>query len=148
MESHSAEIFFKSSTVYEITLCPPDSNQYWHKPLRDILFNTFHHKNLMDILDESCFYSLFPEISEGRSYNHLSSPPGRIHYHGIIKLKNVQKFLLLTQSRLAKSYQTQINEYRPDYWYMYSQKQWLINEQTHLKRQRNISWRQIFTSEA
>lgn len=128
------EIFYKKDTMYEITIAPADVQQFIDresKLLREVRF-TEKFKSILKSTSSFDYY-LIPEISEPKAISRSKSYP-RLHYHGIIKINNVQDFLLRDILKFYASCDIQINEYRPEYWPRYITKQREVIDYTTLKK--------------
>jgi len=115
--------FYKSDTLYEITLNSDNAHQYLHEINRDKKC-VKHYLSELRVLKGYCEYELYLEYSEKRHTNKTDSY-ARLHYHGTILFKKpefIGYFLSRLQNMISQTMDIQINEYRPDYWPVYIKK--------------------------
>lgn len=140
IKEQTIEVFYKDRTIYEFTINPSDEHQYEGDPLRVSRFVSTSNL-IKDYLGDYTYYYLIPEISETRNSNPYSPHFPRIHYHGIILLKDVEMFLLDSVTKLRKLGSIQINNFRPAYWTKYIKKQRLYVKRIPVIR--NCSYKDI-----
>jgi len=115
-------VFYEKDTVYEITINPLDRYQHYKSPCRLKLCVEEIRKKLLCTLAHHCEYTLVPEVSEPQHSNHTTGWP-RVHFHGVITVKNPIMYLTETLHLMAEFSDIQVNPYRPDHWPMYVAKQ-------------------------
>ncbi len=125
--AESSVSFYKTGVNYALTLNPIDKFQFLGKPNRLNRFRNFIHEQLMNF---SCRYEMFLEISEPRGF-HISKYAGpRLHLHGTIKFrknKEMAQFLLLDYYDLLRWASVDIDTVGDlDVWRAYCMKQHLI----------------------
>lgn len=130
----TTEFTLLNNHYYEITFNPHDDHQYFGSDLRHIKSRDEVNK-LFDTL--SCNYLLYQEISIQQHANRTSSQ-NRVHYHGVIQVKDAFFFSLTHMYKLAKFGDYQLNEYRPE-WLKYCTKQKDLYKSCIIKQKQSIS---------
>lgn len=116
------EIFYKNETFYEITVNVDNIKQFFGDPMRLSRCRAYYKSLLKSALGSySDFYFIF-ELSEPKQMQPSHDGP-RLHVHGIIKFKDVIKFLSHGLRELSRHATVQINPLRIPYWCEYMSKQ-------------------------
>lgn len=119
----TAELFYDTDGIYEITINPQDKYQYRHNKYRAELFVEQAVRKLRGCLGVSCEYQLYLELSEPRNSNEIKGTYPRFHFHGTIIIRDVFEFLQYGLTKLMAYGDYQINQHRPDKWSKYCNKQ-------------------------
>ncbi len=117
------QIFYNEKDTYEITINPDDNNQCLKDEFRYRLVLNKFSKLFQYMANQGILLNLYPEISEVQCINDKFP---RIHFHGTLRFASryaVGLFLLKYAYMLSQRCNTQINEFRPDYWPLYCKKQ-------------------------
>ena len=119
--------FFKTGTLYSITINPVDRFQFFGNPLRLQKFRSHVYEAFLPL---ECKYRLFIELSEPNGFKTSGYKGPRLHCHGIInfpKKKHLLSFLMDYYYRILRTMSVDIDTISDkEYWLNYCTKQNLI----------------------
>lgn len=127
------KFIFDSNKPYEFTLAPSDKYQgftvkqsiHRFKAFRKIMYG-----RIKQYIEPYCIYWIIPEVSHKQYANNQDYP--RLHLHGTIKFKSdisMIEFLINGFPFISQIGRLQFNDYRPDVWPAYINKDKNIMEQ-------------------
>lgn len=135
--------------IYEFTLNLDDKHQLMGSVDLRLVKALGLIRELFDTMNGDLYYNLRTEISMPQYGDKHTNYIPRIHYHGIIYIRDeegVLNWLIRHAYMLTRIGRYQLNPYRPEYWPQYCKKhEKIFNNKTIV---RNIKWSELIEKQA